>query len=51
MKTSHIRLYSLDISKFILKLLISQSKFSGPKKLTLRYQLFQITEVKNVNEN
>ena len=26
------------------KLLISQSKFSGPRKFTLRYQLFEISE-------
>ena len=28
-----------------LKLLISQSKFSGPRKFTLRYQFFEIARV------
>ena len=32
-------------SKFIPKPLISQSKFSFPRKFTLRYQYFQITAV------
>ena len=43
---------TLDISKskFIPQLRISQSKFSGARRFTLRYQLFEITDVKMLGE-
>ena len=34
-----------EIQKVHAKLLISQSKFSGPRKFTLRYQWFEISEI------
>ena len=34
----HILNFSIHFSAFYLKLLISQSKFFGPRKFTLRYQ-------------
>ena len=37
--------------KVHLKLLISQSKFSGTRKFTLRYQLFEIKGNEYVNKN
>ena len=38
----HISYYKFGLNSFYLKLLISQSKFSGHRKFTLRYQLFWV---------
>ena len=39
------QLFDISKSKFFPKLLMSQSKFSGPRKFTLRYQQFEVNRV------
>ena len=41
-------LFSLNFNFCYLKLVISQSKFSGTRKFTLRYQLFELSSILDI---